>query len=58
MLNTIVQVLLILCVYLVGDTVWDIMNHASIVCGLFHYLSIFASYIYMKRKFQVRHLSA
>lgn len=58
LLNTIVQVALILCIYFVGEAVWDIINLASIMCGLFHYISIFASYIYMKRNYQVRHPSA
>jgi L-asparagine transporter-like permease len=52
-LNTGLTSLLVIYVYLVGGASYDLINHASIVCGIFHYLTIFASYIVMKTKYQV-----
>jgi len=47
-ITTLVQVFLVTQAILGPESGNDILNNASILCGLFHYLSIFACFIKMK----------
>lgn len=53
MLVSVVSIGLLCFIDLAGGTAYDIINSASLLCGLFHYVLILGSYLVLRRNFQV-----